>query len=300
MGANLVRMLLDQGHSVRVLDNLSTGRPEHLDDLDMEIVEGDILSRDQIRRAISGIDGVVHLAAQTGVQESIQDPHKDCQVNVIGTLNLLEASKNAGVKRFVFASSNAPIGRQKPPANEDKTPLPISPYGASKAACEGYCLAYQGSWGLGTVALRFSNLYGPYSGHKKSVVAKFFKDLLTHGRITIDGDGGQTRDFIFVDDLSRAVVLALESGVSGEIFQVATGIETTIRELSSLVGELVPGEIEVTYGPTRQGDIRRNYSDISKARQQLRWNPEVELVEGLRKTHRWFEIALGADGEKKA
>jgi UDP-glucose 4-epimerase len=237
IGANLVRLLLDKGHRVRVLDNFSVGRREYLDGLDLEIVEGDILDAEAVAGAVEGMDGVAHLAAQTGVPDSLKDPHHDCRTNVIGTLNLLEACRRAeeqrsrGVEghsaapshlRFIFASSNAPLGRQPPPATEDKAPLPISPYGASKLAGEGYCLAYHGSWRLGTAVLRFANVYGPYSAHKSSVVARFFRDISIRGEITIDGDGRQTRDFIYVGDLCRAILLALEGDLSGEVFQIAT------------------------------------------------------------------------------
>lgn len=290
IGANLVRMLLDHGYQVTVLDNLSTGRQDYLDGLPVEFVEGDILDAELVNRVVPGHDGVAHLAAQTGVPGSLADPRRDCEVNVIGTLNMLDACRQAGVERFVFASSNAPLGRQPPPATEDKAPLPISPYGASKLAGEAYCLAYHGSWGLGTVVLRFGNVYGSFSARKNSVVAKFFKDILTRGQITIDGDGQQTRDFIYVDDLCRAILLALESEVSGEVFQIATGVETSILELAVLVQEVVGRNVGVQHGPPRQGDIRKNYSGIRKAEQMLGWRPKVDLRGGLWETWRWFEL----------
>ena len=314
IGANLVRMLLDHGYQVTVLDNLSTGRREYLEGLPIEFIEGDILDADVVNRVVPGHDGVIHLAAQTGVPGSLADPRRDCEVNVIGTLNLLEACRRArdvrrppsadrsgpqtagggqrtadGGLRFVFASSNAPLGRQPPPVTEDKAPLPISPYGASKLAGEAYCLAYHGSWGPGTVVLRFGNVYGPFSAHKNSVVAKFFKDILARGQITIDGDGQQTRDFIYVGDLCRAILLALESDVSGEVFQIATGVETSILELAALVQEVVGRDVGVWHGPPRQGDIRKNYSGIRKVERMLGWRPEVDLSSGLRKTWAWFE-----------
>jgi len=288
IGANLVRLLLHKGHAVRVLDNFSVGRRDYLDGLDLEVVEGDILDSEAVKQVLKDIDGVVHLAAQTGVPGSLEDPYHDCKVNVIGTLNLLEVSRRAGVSRFVFASSNAPLGRQPPPATEDKAPLPISPYGASKLAGEGYCLAYYGSWGLGTVVLRFANVYGPYSAHKNSVVAKFCKDILTSSQITIDGDGQQTRDFIYVSDLCRAILLALENDVSGELFQIATGVETSIRELAAMVQEITQREIEVCHAPARQGDIRKNYSAISKICEALGWEPRMYLLDGLQETWEWF------------
>ncbi|HEY75770.1 MAG TPA: SDR family NAD(P)-dependent oxidoreductase [Thermoflexia bacterium] len=288
IGANLVRLFLEHGYRVTVLDNLSTGRREYLKGLPIRFVKGDILDLELVSQVVPGHAGVVHLAAQTGVPGSLQDPRRDCEVNVLGTLNLLEACRHADVGRFVFASSNAPLGRQPPPATEDKAPLPISPYGASKLAGEGYCLAYHGSWGLGTVVLRFANVYGPYSAHKSSVVAKFFKDILAQGRITIDGDGQQTRDFIYVDDLCRAILLALESDVAGEVFQIATGVETSIQRLAQMVQEVAGRPVALRHGPARRGDIRKNYSAVEKARKVLGWEPRVGLEEGLQETWRWF------------
>ncbi len=246
---------------------------------------------------VIGMDSIVHLAAQTGVPGSLKDPRRDCEINVIGTLNMLEAARGEQERRgkqmrFVFASSNAPLGKQPPPATEVKAPLPISPYGASKLAGEGYCLAYHGSWGLGTVVLRFANLYGPFSSHKNSVVAKFFKDILEKGQITIDGDGRQTRDFIYVGDLCRAIMLTLKSEVAGEVFQIATGMETSILELAALVQEVVGRDVGIHHGPPRQGDIRKNYSGIRKARELLGWEPGTELEEGLEKTIKYFERLL--------
>lgn len=289
IGANLARLLVNSGHRLRVLDDFSHGQRAYLAGLDVEIITGDILDTVTVETAVAGMETVIHLAAQTGVPSSLQDPHLDCRLNVTGTLNLLEASRHAGIERFVFASSNAPLGRQPPPATEDKAPLPISPYGASKLAGEGYCLAYHGSFGLGTVVLRFANLYGPYSAHKNSVVAKFFKDIRASGRITIDGDGRQTRDFIYVGDLCRAVQAALVSPVSGEIFQIAAGVETSILALAGLIQQIVGQPVAVDHQPPRQGDIRQNYSAITKIRRTLGWQPQVTLADGLAQTWRWFE-----------
>lgn len=301
IGANLVRLLLNEGYKVTVLDNLSAGRRESLDGLPIEFILGDILDRRTVDRAVRGKNGIIHLAAQTGVPVSLRDPRKDCEVNILGTLNILEAcrAENARAEqrthiardsglRIVFASSNAPLGRQLPPATEDKVPLPISPYGASKLAGEAYCLAYHGSWGLGTVVLRFGNVYGPFSEHKGSVVAKFLRDISSIGKIVIDGDGQQTRDFIYVGDLCRSILIALESDVCGEVFQVATGTETTISELAELVKATSGSKTIVTHGPSRQADIQRNYSAIEKIRSILAWEPEVDLRKGLEMTMKWF------------
>lgn len=288
VGANLVRLLLERGYAITVLDNLSAGNLGYIQDLPLEFVKGDILDAAQVNDVVAGHDGIVHLAAQTGVPGSLADPQRDCEVNVIGTLNLLEAARHANVKRFVFASSNAPLGKQPPPATEDKAPLPISPYGASKLAGEGYCLAYHGSWGLGTVVLRFANLYGPYSAHKSSVVAKFIKDIAAGGQITIHGDGQQTRDFIYVGDLCRAIALALESDVGGEVFQIATGVETSILELVQLIQQIAGQDVAVEYEAARQGDIRKNYSGIDKVERLLKWIPALPLEQGLQHTWHWF------------
>ena len=288
IGANLARALLDLGFRVTVLDNLSAGTQEHLNGLQVEFVSGDILDVDLVNKVVPGHYGVVHLAAQAGVPSSLADPRRDCETNVTGTLNLLEASRAARVRRFVFASSNAVLGRQAPPASEDKVPLPISPYGASKLAGEAYCLAYHASWNLDTTVLRFGNVYGPFSAHKQSAIAKMFKDILTKKQLTIEGDGEQTRDFIHVRDLCRAVVLALRSDVSGEIFQIAAGVETSILGLTRLLGAVVGGDVELKYDSARRGDPRRSLSAITKAYDTLGWRPEVQLPEGLENTWQWF------------
>lgn len=298
VGANLVRMLLRKGYAVRVLENFSSGRREHLEGLDLEVVEGDVREAAAVAEAVGGAQHVIHLAAQTGVPGSLADPMSDCVVNVVGTLNLLEASRKSGVKRFVLASSNAPMGRQECPASEDKAPLPISPYGASKLAAEGYCLAYHGAWGLAAVALRFANAYGRFSMHKDSVVAAFCKRALASRKITIDGDGGQTRDFVHVDDLCRAALSVLESGVGGEVFQIATGVETPIRSLAARIQSMCPHPVDVAYGAERQGDIRRNYSDISKARRILGWSPQITMEDGVADTFKWFSEMMEASQEQ--
>jgi len=296
-------MLLAHGYQVTALDNLTTGRRAYLEGLPIEFVEGDILDSAQIGKAVQGHDGVIHLAAQTGVPGSLADPQRDCSVNVLGTLSMLEACRSVltrrrgedlgaegggGKPKFIFASSNAPLGRQPPPVSEDKAPLPVSPYGASKLAGEAYCLAYQGSWGLETVVLRFGNVYGPYSAHKDSVVAKFIKSFMATRQITIDGDGRQTRDFIYVDDMCRAILLALEKNASGEVLQIASGVETSILELAGLLQKVV-GTTEIVHGESRKGDIRRNYSSISKIKRVLGWEPTTQLIRGLHQTYAWFQ-----------
>jgi UDP-glucose 4-epimerase len=288
IGANLVRLLLDNDHRVTIFDNDRSGAPaEYLAGLDVERVDGDITDRAALERAVPGHDAIVHLAAQAGVPTSIEDPEEDARLNVMGTLRTLDVAREAGVQRFVFASSNAPLGRQEPPSSEDKAPLPVSPYGASKLAGEAYCLAYNGSWGMQTIALRFANVYGPYSAHKTSVVAKFIRNIKRDGKLELYGGGEQTRDFVFVGDLCRAIGLALETDVGGEVFQLGTGEETSIQTLATLLGKIAGTDISATAAPPLRGDVQRSLSSIEKIKRVLGWEPETGLEEGLRATWDW-------------
>lgn len=223
-------------------------------------------------------------------------------MNVAQSLALLDAARRAGVRRFVMASSNAAAGDHEPPADESDLPHPLSPYGASKLAAEAYCQAYAATYGLAACALRFSNAYGPYSLHKKSVVAAWLRLALAGEPITIHGDGRQTRDFVFAGDLAAAVVAALDApaeAVAGEIFQAGTGRETTINGLAAAIGAAVGRPLEIVHGPARAGDVRRNVSRVDKAAGRLGYRARIPLDEGLAVTARWYETAL-ADRELAA
>jgi UDP-glucose 4-epimerase len=313
IGTALIRTLMQEGgHSVRVVDNLAVGTREDLAAASefvetssaepgpmssvgrVELLVGDIQDADLAQRAADGADVIVHFAANTGVMPSVEDPMADCMSNVVGTLNYLEAARLGGVGRFVFASSGGTvIGEAEPPIHEEMVAHPVAPYGASKLAGEGYCSAYFQTFGLETVALRFGNVYGPLSGHKNSVVARFIKRAREGEILEIYGDGSQTRDFIYVDDLIRAVRLsATTDGVGGEIFQIATSAETTVQELTD---RLLPAlaaaglkDIEVRNTAARRGEVRRNYADTSKAHRMLGWKAEVGLDEGLERTVGWY------------
>ncbi len=270
----------------------STGQVPGLPQARLQLVIGAICDAELALAACRDIDIVVHLAANTGVGPSIADPRYDCSTNVIGTFNYLEAARLAGVARFVFASSGAVTGEVEPPIHERVPTRPLSPYGASKLAGEAYCCAYANSFGLQTVALRFSNVYGQGSGHKQSVVAKFIRQALDGEPLVIYGDGGQTRDLIYIDDLVEAVALsALTEGLSGEVFQVATSRETTVQELVTALKHALAAEgagfPDVVYEPSRPGDMRRNYADTAKAKAMLGWEAKIALPEGLRRTVRW-------------
>jgi UDP-glucose 4-epimerase len=223
------------------------------------------------------------------VIDSVNDPRGDIEVNVGGTLNALLAARDAGASAFVFASSGAPLGSVDPPGHEGLAPRPLSPYGASKLAGEGLCSAFAGSYGLAANALRFTNVYGPFSYHKGSVVAAFMKRIMDGDPLTIYGDGGQTRDFLFVDDLCRAVIAVMDRLPAGELFQLGTGIETSVNELVERLVALFPDrEIAIRYEPARAGEVSRSFSDISHAREALDYRPSVGLDEGLRITRDWF------------
>ncbi len=292
IGSALVRSLIDSDESVVVLDDLSTGTRSRIAP-GVELRVGDVRDAGTTLRAARGADVIVHLAANTGVAQSVEDPSADCVTNVLGTLNMLEAARRNDAARFVFASSGAPVGEVEPPIHEELAPHPVSPYGASKLAGEGYCSAYHRSFGVETVALRFGNVYGPGSGHKGSVVAQFIRRALRGEALEVYGDGRQTRDFVYVEDLVRAIrAAATAPGAGGEVFQIATHRETTVLEL---VDALVPAlevagvrGVEVQHAAPRVGDVRRNYSDTTKARERLGWQARTSLDEGLAQTVTWF------------
>jgi UDP-glucose 4-epimerase len=211
---------------------------------------------------------------------------------VAGTINLLEASVRHRVPRFIFASTGgAIVGEAEPPVHEDLPPRPLSPYGAGKLAGEGYCSAFWGSYGLKTVPLRFSNIYGPFSYHKGSVIAKFFRQIMAQKELTIFGDGEQTRDFLYVGDLCRAIITASTAEVPfGRPIQLGTGRETSINALVPLLHEVAGGPQfpSLRHAPANKGEVRRNFMDISRARQYLNFAPTTDLRSGLGKTWQWF------------
>jgi UDP-glucose 4-epimerase len=246
---------------------------------------------------------IVHLAANTGVAPSVDNPRRDCLTNVVGTLNCLEAARLAGIERFVLASSGAAYGASEPPIHEGRAPRPVSPYGASKLAGEGYCSAYWWTFGVKAVALRFGNVYGPGSDHKSSVVATFIKRALAGEVLEIYGDGRQTRDFIFIDDLVEAIVRAAAApDVGGEVLQIASACETTVTEITTLLVRLLVeaglAEPLVRHTNPRAGDAPRLYADTTKAERLLGWRPAVPLEEGLRRVVRWFLASEAAKAGK--
>jgi len=291
VGATLVRRLVTAGHSVRVLDNYSTGDASYLGGVDAELVKGDIRDPAALDAALAGIQSVVHLAAAGSVVESVADPVANFDVNVVGTFRVLDAARRAGVARVVQASTGgALIGEATPPVSERSLPRPISPYGASKLAGEGYAHAFAKAYGLGTVALRFANVYGPWSAHKRGAVTTFFRAIHADEPIVIYGDGSASRDYTHVEDISRAIELALSADVpGGTVLHIASGVETTVRQLADLCRAAagVP-EHPVEYRPARPGEVGRNFASYDLARQQLGYAPSVTREDGMRSTWQWF------------
>lgn len=298
IGTNLIEHLNKTGgHGVTVLDNESLGHRDHLAGLRADFVHGDIRDRDLLDRVLPGHDAVIHLAADTRVMDSIENPVYNFDVNVNGTFQLLEASRLAGIRSFVAASTGgAIIGEAEPPVHEEMMPRPLSPYGASKLTMEGYLSAYAGAYGMKTTALRFSNIYGPRSFHKGSVVAAFMRRILKGQPLVVYGDGSQNRDYLYVGDLVQGIVDAVDAGVSG-VYQLGCGQPTSINGLIALMESAMgasPGTLPVRYEAFRDGEIRHTWCRIEKARAAFAFNPATPLAEGLAGTWKWFQEQEGA------
>ena len=291
IGAAVVRALIARGDDVVVVDSGIAAGFGYLANTGAKVIEADIRDAEALEHALEGCGAVVHLAAEPSVPLSITEPLANMSVNLEGSLRLLDAARRHGIRRFVFASSNAAIGGHPPPAHEGLVPDPVSPYGAAKAAYEGYLRAYMHAYGMATVALRFANAYGPWSAHKSSVVAAFIRAYLTGGPLTIRGSGRQTRDFVHSHDLTAAVLASLDApgaAVAGEVFQVGTGRETSLIELARLLFEVGGREAAIAFDEAAPGDVPRNVSDIGKARRVLGYAPQVDLRDGLDQTLGWF------------
>ena len=286
IGTNLVHTLVESGHQVKVMD----WDPKNSSIVGVSITD---IRDPLVHTLVQGADVVVHLAAESGVQPSVENPKLTDSINVRGTLNMLEACVDAGVKRFILASSGTVLGNADPPFNEDMITQPTSPYGASKLAGEAYCNAFYHSYGLETVVLRFSNIYGPYAWHKNNLFVEFIKAATKEKPLYVYGDGYKTRDFLYVKDLVDAIILAsTKPDIGGEIFQIASGEETTILDFISMMGgislEEIAQEVEYTHEPPRPGEAQRSYADISKARSMLGFEPTYSLYNGMTETFRWY------------
>ncbi|MEJ2249336.1 MAG: NAD-dependent epimerase/dehydratase family protein [Candidatus Lokiarchaeota archaeon] len=299
IGSNLIRFLIEKTNwNIKLLDNLSSGKLEYNKDIidnyeRLEFFKGDICNNEDITELVDECGYIVNLAAQTSVIESIQDPNNDHNINVKGLLNLLSVCKEGKVKKFIHASSAAAVGNQKMPMDENKVPKPISPYGASKLAGEGYCCAFSNSFNINSVALRFSNVYGPLSFQKGSVVAKFIKRIIKKESLEVYGDGKQTRDFIHVNDICKGIYFSLikDTGLFN-VIQLGTGTETSVNELIEILkynfSQLNIEFPQILYTKERTGEIYRNYTSISKAKRIINFSIDYDIQKGLHDTILWF------------
>jgi UDP-glucose 4-epimerase len=293
IGSNLVHALLARGDRVRVFDDLSSGRAVNLEDVrsDIEVMDGDVRDVGSVARAIDGAAVVFHQAAIPSVARSVADPMSSNDVNVTGTLNVLVAARDAAVERVVYASSAAVYGNADAlPLHEGMLTRPASPYGVSKLAGERYVEAFTLTYGLPTVALRYLNVFGPRQNARSeyaSAIPRFISCTLGGDAPTIFGDGEQARDFVFVDDVVQANLLAAEASAPawGRAFNVGRGERRTVNELLDAIRRLVPGEHPApVHAPPRPGEVRDSWSDISAAHQVLGYEPAVAFEEGLRRT----------------
>jgi UDP-N-acetylglucosamine/UDP-N-acetyl-alpha-D-glucosaminouronate 4-epimerase len=293
IGSHIVDRLLAEGHSVRVLDNFSTGRRENLADVlsDIEVVEGDIESYEQVQNAVSGCEVVLHQAALPSVPRSVQDPLRSNATNVTGTLNVLLAARDSGVRRVVYASSSSIYGASPElPKHEGLLPQPISPYAVAKLAGEGFCRSFNEVFSLEAVALRYFNVFGPRQDPRSHyAVPNFITALTNGGHPVVYGDGEQSRDFTYVGNVVEGNLLAMTAkGVPGKAYNLGAGERTTLNELLRQIGSLVGREPDPRYEAPRLGDVKHSHADVSAAQRDLGYSPSVSVEEGLRLTLEWF------------
>ena len=295
IGSNLVHALLDRGHVVRVLDDLSTGRRENLSQImtSIEFVEGSICDEAVTRAAMEGVDYCLHQAAIPSVPRSVADPVTSNRANVEGTLKVFLAARDAKVRRVVFASSSSVYGNTGvSPAREDLPMIPISPYGVDKAACEHYARVFSALYGIDIVVLRYFNVFGPRQdpgSQYAAVIPIFVTHMLRGERPHVHGDGRQSRDFSYIDNVVHANLLACEAeGPLAGIYNAACGAETTLLGLVALLNHALGTKLEPVFSPARAGDIRRSCADISCAAKAFGYKPTVSVGEGLRRTLEWF------------
>ncbi|MCF8043200.1 MAG: SDR family oxidoreductase [Desulfarculaceae bacterium] len=293
IGSHLAQVLSDQGETVRVLDNLVSGKMRNLEPArrgkgDFSFLEGDIRDLDTCHKAMEGVDYVLHQAARPSVQRSIEDPLASHEVNATGSLNILWAAKEAGVKRVVVASSSSIYGDVEPesaPKEESLPPKPLSPYAVSKVAMENYCTAFYKVYGLETVRLRYFNVFGPRQDPESpyaAVVPKFLFALTSGEAPTVLGDGRQSRDFTYVDNVVAANLAAcIAPEAPGQAINVAAGVSHDLLDLLQVLGELLDSDIQPKFGPARSGEVRYSLASLAQARRVLGYEPKVDFHQGL-------------------
>ena len=290
IGSNLVRGLLERGDDVRVLDNFSTGNRRNLEGIGVEVVEGELRSYERVHNAVRGVEVVFHLGALGSVPRSVQDPLTTNAVNVDGTLNVLLAARDEGVRRVVYSSSSSVYGpRRELPVGEELPPDPISPYGVAKLAAERYCVSFSRVYeSFESVVVRYFNVFGPRQSpfsQYAAVVPLFVRAIDTGNPIVVYGDGEQRRDFTYVSNAVDGTIKAAEAAeANGRIFNVAASSPVTVNAVAAAIGDVLGKPVEKTFAPPRVGDIRDSWADVTAAREVLGWEPTVDLEEGLRRT----------------
>lgn len=295
IGSHIVERLLKDGNTVRIIDDLSSGKLSNIAHMqgDKHVAHVSITNLDELRPLFTGVDTVFHHAALASVTQSVDDPLLNHAVNVTGTLNVLLAARDAGVRRVVFAASSAAYGDNPVDyKHEAMLPAPLSPYGAAKVTGENYCQVFSRVYGLETVSLRYFNVFGPRQDPKSqyaAVIPLFISALLAGRSPTIYGDGLQSRDFIYIDNVVHANLLAAQfPSASGQVINVATGQQLTLLELVARMNLILGTDIHPTHAPERTGDIKHSCADISNARQVLGYEPVVEFDVGLARTVDWY------------
>ena len=299
IGSHIVRRLLERGRAVRVLDDFSTGRRQNLADVEdrIELTFGDICDEATVERSMAGVEVVFHLAARASVPRSVAQPAPCNEVNVTGTLRLLIAAKAAGVRRFVYSSSSSAYGDTPTlPKTVDMRPEPLSPYAVAKLAAEHYCTVWARVYGLSTVSLRYFNVFGPRQDPKSdyaAVIPAFVSRMLKGQRPVIFGDGEQTRDFCFVDNVVDANLLAADAPkLAGEVVNVACGERVSLNQIVAELNTLLGTSLEAIHESPRAGDVRHSLADIAHTRQVLGYEPRVMFPEGLRRSLDWYRANL--------
>jgi len=295
IGSHLAETLVRRGHRVRVLDNLSSGSLTNIEPFrsDVEFIEGDLCNADCVRRATQGVEVVLHQGALASVSRSVEDPRSTHEVCATGTLNVLLAARDCGVRRVLYAASSSAYGDAfAPPNHEDQTPNPLSPYAAAKLTGEHYCSTFTHVYGLETVRLRYFNVFGPRqdpASPYSAVIPLFITAMLAGRAPTIFGDGQQSRDFTYIKNIVHANLLAADAkNVAGKVFNVATGESASLLDLIAAINGILNTKIVPSHQPARAGDVRHSRADISRARAELGFEPTVNLQEGLRRAVEYY------------
>ena len=301
IGSNLARFILGKGHEVVVVDNYATGKRENLKDLAgrFSMLEGDIRDAAIMRKAVEGATAIFHEAALGSVPRSVADPATSHDVNVNGTMTVLEAARAAGVKRIIFAASSSAYGDQPDsPKHEGMVPRPMSPYAAGKLACEAYLRSYASVYGMETLCLRYFNVFGPYQdpqGAYAAVIPAFVASILAKKQPVVFGDGEQSRDFCYIDNVCQANWLAANApagACKGQALNIACASSTSLNQILEMLGKLLKAKVQPIYKEARAGDVKNSMADISLARSTIGYEPKVFFDEGLTKAIDWYKANL--------